>query len=258
MAGNLGLALYLKGQVEEAIECFRKVIALDPKDARAHTSLGSALAVKGQVEEAIACFRKAIAIDPKNALLLRPALAKAERMAAIQDRFAAFLKGEFKPTSNAERLGLAGWCKIKKRYRASAALHADCFAADATLAGDLKAAHRYDAACAAALAGAGQGADAGKLDDKERARLRKQALDWLKADLALRRKQMKSWLPGVPAQARAALLHWQKDNDLAGIRDKEALAKLPAEERAACAKLWADVVAPLKKAETAAKKEGKR
>jgi len=41
----------------------------------------------------------------------------------------------------------------------------------------------------AALAAAGQGEDAAKLDDKERTRLRKQALDWLRADLALRRKQ---------------------------------------------------------------------
>ena len=40
--------------------------------------------------------------------------------------------------------------------------------------------------------------------------------------------------------------------------DKAALAKLPAEERAACEKLWADVAALLKKAEAPAKKEGKR
>jgi hypothetical protein len=134
-----------------------------------------------------------------------------------------------------------------------AALYADSFAADPQLAGDLPTAHRYDAACAAALAGAGQGADAGKLDAKERARLRQQALDWLKADLALRRKQMRSWRPGQVAQAHAALAHWQKDSDLAGLRDKDALAKLPAEERAACERLWADVAALLKKAEEKAK-----
>jgi hypothetical protein len=43
--------------------------------------------------------------------------------------------------------------------------------------------------------------------------------------------------------------HWQQDSDLAGVRDAAALEKLPAEERAACAKLWADVAALLKKAE---------
>jgi hypothetical protein len=45
------------------------------------------------------------------------------------------------------------------------------------------------------------------------------------------------------------LRHWQKDSDLAGIRDKAALAKLPAQEEKACSQLWADVAALLKKAE---------
>ena len=43
---------------------------------------------------------------------------------------------------------------------------------------------RYDAACSAALAAAGQGVDSANLDDQERTRLRKQALHWLRADLA--------------------------------------------------------------------------
>jgi hypothetical protein len=44
------------------------------------------------------------------------------------------------------------------------------------------------------------------------------------------------------------LQHCQEGPDLAGIRDKEAVAKLPAEEQAACQKLWADVAALLKTA----------
>ena len=48
------------------------------------------------------------------------------------------------------------------------------------------------------------------------------------------------------------MTHWQQDGDLARIRDKEVLAKLPAEERAACEKLWADVATLLKNAETGA------
>jgi hypothetical protein len=51
--------------------------------------------------------------------------------------------------------------------------------------------------------------------------------------------------------------HWQKDTDLTGIRDKEALAKLLAEERIAWETLWADVAALLKKAQTPTQKEGK-
>ena len=44
------------------------------------------------------------------------------------------------------------------------------------------------------------------------------------------------------------LLHWQTDPDLAGVRDKSALAKLPEAERPEWAKLWADVAALLVKA----------
>src|SRR5262249_35092935 len=105
---------------------------------------------------------------------------------------------------------------------------------------------------------AGQGEDAGKLDDRERARLRKQALDWLKADLTAWSKLLDSG----PHQARPSfvqtLRHWQKDADLAGLRDETPLAKLPAEEQKAWPQLWADVAALLKKAEAPAKKEGER
>jgi hypothetical protein len=44
------------------------------------------------------------------------------------------------------------------------------------------------------------------------------------------------------------LTHWQQDPDLAGIRDKDALAKLPEGERADWLKLWADVEALSKQA----------
>ena len=41
--------------------------------------------------------------------------------------------------------------------------------------------------------------------------------------------------------------HWEEDADLASIRDKEAVSKLPADEQEACRKLWADVAELLKK-----------
>ena len=48
---------------------------------------------------------------------------------------------------------------------------------------------------------------------------------------------------------RQTLKHWQEDGDLSGLRNAAGLAKLPAEEQAACKKLWADVQALLDKAE---------
>jgi hypothetical protein len=100
---------------------------------------------------------------------------------------------------------------------------------------------------------AGQGEGATKLDHLERTRLRRQAQDWLRADLALCTKQLKGGAPADRAEAQKGLRHWQKGPDLAGIRDQAAMAKLPAEERAACVKLWADVEELLKRAEETAK-----
>ena len=57
-----------KGQLDEAIACYRKAIELDPKLAVAHNNLGFALLGKGQTDLAIASYRKAIEIDPKLAM----------------------------------------------------------------------------------------------------------------------------------------------------------------------------------------------
>src|SRR5262249_49597576 len=151
-----------------------------------------------------------------------------------------------------EQLGLAVLCQHhKKRYAAAAHFFADAFAANAKLADDLARQHRYNAACAAALAAAGKGQDAAKLEDKERNRLRKQALGWLQDDLPAWTKVAAKGSAPAKAVVRQTLEHWQKDTDLAGVRDKAALAKLPKDEREAWGKLWADVEALLKKVKAA-------
>jgi hypothetical protein len=43
------------------------------------------------------------------------------------------------------------------------------------------------------------------------------------------------------ARIREAIQHWQKDADLAAIRDPAAVVKLPADDQEACKKLWAGV-----------------
>src|SRR5262249_32584645 len=107
----------------------------------------------------------------------------------------------------------------------------------------------YNAACVAALAAAGQGEDAGSLDDAARAKLRSQALAWLRADLTGLGRLLDSGSPQARPAIVKTLRHWQKDADVASLRDEEALARLPEEERKAFARLWADVAALLKTAE---------
>jgi serine/threonine-protein kinase len=179
---------------------------------------------------------------------------EAEQMVAVDGKLPEFLKGEFTPKDTTEALDLAGVCQIRKLHHATTRLYTDAFAADPRLADNPQAGHRYNAACSAAQAAAGEGEDAAKLDDKERARLRKQAIDWLRADLTALTKLTESGPANARSFVQQTLKHWQQDSDLISIRDAAALPQLSAEDRVACEKLWADVAALLKKAETPAPK----
>ena len=172
----------------------------------------------------------------------------AERLVRLEAKLADVLAGKATATDNGERLGLAEVCRLTRRYVAAARLYADAFTADPKLADDLKAGHRYNAACSAALAAAGQGTDADKLDDQEHRRLRQQALAWLRADLEQWAKRLEAGKPEDRQVMRATLEHWQRDTDLASVRDADALQKLTAQEQEAWRKLWADVAELLKKA----------
>ncbi len=81
--------------------------------------------------------------------------------------------------------------------------------------------------------------------------MRQQAVAWLRADLALWTKQAVSDKLKDRELVQKRLKHWLDDTDLAGIRDKDALAKLAADERETCKRLWADVAELLKKANDA-------
>jgi tetratricopeptide (TPR) repeat protein/serine/threonine protein kinase len=277
---NLGNALKDKGQLDGAIACWRQAIALDPKHAPAHTNLGAALAAKGQMEEAIAAFRAAIRLKPdyaeahynlgralqqqgafrqalealrrghelgsKNARWPYPSaqlVRQCERLVELDGQLPGFLAGQRTPASPAERLELGGLCTLKRLNHAAARFYADAFAAQTKLAEDLGAHHRYDAACAAALAGCGQGKDANKLDEPERARLRRQAVTWLQADLAAWRTRLEKDPNKAGPDVLQTMQHWQGDTDFAGVRGPEALARLPEAERPVWQKLWQEVAA---------------
>jgi eukaryotic-like serine/threonine-protein kinase len=277
---NLGLALFGKNQIDEAMQEYRRAIEIDPESALAHVNLGVALQTKNQLDEALQAYRRAVALDPKYAQahcgigyilrlmgkltesldafrtghrlgseqpgwLLPSAqwVSEGERLIAMDRKLAAVLEGKAQPADDAERLALAQLCQqpFKKFYAASARLYSEALAHDAKLADDVPTGNRYNAACAAALAAAGQGNDADKLDDKERVRLRKQVVEWLRADLAYWTKQAASEKSGERERMRQTLKHWQEDADLSGLRDAAELAKLSADEQKVCKELWADV-----------------
>jgi serine/threonine-protein kinase len=161
-----------------------------------------------------------------------------EAEALIFPNTAAFLEGKYEPRDNTERLALLGVCRFENRTRTSARLYADAFAADATLAGDLRFNHRSNAARMAALAGCGHGEDATGLGEVERRRWRDQAREWLRADLAARARAFDADPTAARAGVRKELTHWREDPDLACVRDPGDLEKLNADERKEYDALW--------------------
>jgi Tfp pilus assembly protein PilF len=243
----LGIALRKQGKLDEAIPAFRRAILVDSKYALAHSCLGFTLKDRGKLDGAISAFRQALALDPKNTEI-RTTLQFTERLAALEPKLPAILQGGLRAISNDDRLALVALCKTRQLHATRAALFLAAFQTDSRLAEDLQAGHRYDATCGAALAGCGQGTDSAALSDTQRLRWRRQALTWLRADLALWTKRLHASKPADGAAVQATLRRWQHDTDLASLRDDAALAKLPTEEREACRRLWADVAALIEKA----------
>jgi hypothetical protein len=67
----------------------------------------------------------------------------------------------------------------------------------------------------------------------------------LRADLAAWTTELDKGAPQARPLVQRTLQHWQKDPALAGLRDRDALARLPEAERKAWQQLWQDVQALL-------------
>jgi tetratricopeptide (TPR) repeat protein len=283
---NLGIARAHKGEMDGAAAAFRQAIRLRPNLAKAHYALGTALAGKREMAGAIAAFREAIRHQPDyaeahtnlglalkrsgqfaEALAAFRALQKrrlrgpkegpfsaarevrdCERLLALHARLPAVLRGEDAPADAAECLKFAYLCLYKQLPGAAARFFTDAFRAAPKLAADLRAGDRFGAARAAALAGTGQGKDADQLDAAARARWRRQALDWLRADLQAWGRLLDSEPGEAPLAANILRKHWLADPDLAGVRGPDAFARLPAAERQPWRELWDDVAATLARA----------
>jgi Flp pilus assembly protein TadD len=244
---NLGVLLAQLGRHEEALAECRRAIALDPKDARFHNQLAQLLQENGQLEEALAEYRKSLELGDKQ---VRGRLQACERLRALRPRLAGLVAGRDQPANNAERLAFADLCRQpgERRYALAARLYTDAFDADPQLARDWQSANRFNAACAAAAAGCGQGEGDAGLNEQRKFCLRRQALNWLHADLALWKKQAHSDKLLARDAVGQVLGTWLYNANLAGVRDPAAIARLAEAERQVWQKLWHEVKAVLAQA----------
>jgi tetratricopeptide (TPR) repeat protein len=242
---NLGLALSAQGKTEEAVAAHRQAIRLKPDFALAHNNLGLVLSAQGKLEEALAELRAARDHAGPNPEKRLPGvglrIAALERQSRLLDRLPRLLKGQDQPASSAEGIDFATLCSRKGLHGAAARLYVAALKVDPKLCADRRAQHAYNAACAAVLAGCGQGHDDPLPDEAARAGLRKQALEWLTAELVIWGRILDTNDPKARESVVQTLQHWKVDTDLAGVRDRDALAKLPEAERAAWQAHWAEV-----------------
>jgi WD40 repeat protein/tRNA A-37 threonylcarbamoyl transferase component Bud32 len=247
----LGAALFRAGRVAEAIEELEQAVRLHGQGGSLWARLFLALAHRrlGHTQQAQEYRRQALAATGWEEGILQ-----AQLLNELVDPLPDILAGRAKPASAADAADLARRCGYHKRlYVAAVRLYAEAFAADSHLAEaeGVVVGRRYDSACFAALAAAGQGYDAAALGQAERTRLRRQALDWLRADLRHATKTLQAGNPKVREAVPQTIQRWQRDSDLAGVRNKQALAALPEAERHAWEQLWADVAALLDRARKA-------
>jgi tetratricopeptide (TPR) repeat protein len=204
---------------------------------------------QGEFRQALDELRRGHELASKDPRLAKPSadsVRRCERLLELEEKLPGFLDRKATPASAAERIELAGLCSLKHLDRAAARFYEDAFAAQPKLAEGLNS-HRYNAACAAALAGCGRGKDAAALDEKARGGLRRQALDWLRADLEAWGRELDKAPDMAGPAAGGVLQHWLEDPDLAGVRDPDALAKLPEPERQPWRQLWTEVADLLKR-----------
>jgi serine/threonine-protein kinase len=264
-----GLAEYRQARLEQAVPLLEEAAARLPNRAGPRLVLAMAQFQSGSTNEARHTLAAAVrnynwnAAQADHTTVWVSHVLRREAEAMILPNLSAFLHGQYQPKDNDERLALLGICQFQRRSSATARLYADAFTADPGLADELTAeclrramqgnesianriealntACRYQAARSAAMAGCGLGADGAQLSEADRTHWRKQAREWLRADLRVWSTTLDSDSQLDRDLAKKILAHWQADSDLAGLRDPGALETLSAEERAACVSLWKEV-----------------
>jgi serine/threonine-protein kinase len=263
-----------RGQFAEGLLCSRralqtqeKALQVDATSPRSHFTLATLQTTNAGIElqgglpvkaqeicmASVAGLEKLVRDNPghpeyQQALrAARTQLASCRRLVEVEQGLTAFLDGKAGPASAGERLEWASLCQLPgKRLHATAArLAADAFTAVPRLANDLQRQHRYQAACSAALAAAGQAEDARLLPDSVADKLRLRAFRWLQADLALYAKLSERDDPKMKQAVGQRLAHWRANTDLASVRDRSGLDRLDTDERQQWQRLWQQVDAIL-------------
>jgi serine/threonine protein kinase/Flp pilus assembly protein TadD len=232
---GLATALKAQGRLSEAADVYRAGIKLKPDYAELHCNRGLLLQQLGQFPDALVALRRGHELGSKRPGWPYPSgqwVQECQRYLHLEAKLPAMLRGEQTP-SREEASDLVQLCLWKRRYAAAAGFAAKVYT-DRTEPPRL-------GAFAAARAGCGQSEDAAELSDKERARLRGQALEWLRADMAAWKARLATGKPQEREAAQRFVDECLYGPSLAALREASTLELLPAAERQEWRRFWAEI-----------------
>jgi len=242
---NFAVGLRQADQLDRARAVLVRITETKPDYANAYTELSQLALRAGDLTQASDLLRKAIKLTPQGFPMrvnLQSRLARFRDLQRTDEKLADVLAGRREPASPAEATDLGELCYMKGKHLDAYRLLKAAFAKYPGLTDDRVGAwHRYNAACYAALAAAGQGDGAALLTAAERAALRGDAIVWLRDELAALKRPLNPGSPRARLAAAEALHEWLADAALLAVRDPVALERLPAAERAAWRQLWGEV-----------------
>lgn len=268
-----GLAQYRQGQFRSAIATLEgeasKVMGPAPRliIAMAQHGLGEKQQARKSLAAAVLAFDWGAAVADRRDVWICHILRR-EAEAMILPNLQSFLQAKYQPCDCDERAAFVGTCQFQGLHGTATRLYAEAFAAEPRLTedliaqcvqratrrsdppsnlDDLSSECRYPIIRSAAMAGCGLGKDSAMLSETERMHCRKQARDWLRADLTVWVRMLDSDSQGSRNLAKKILMSWQNNTDLAGIREPSALNNFSLDERKDWQALWAEVANALKR-----------
>ncbi len=252
-------------RLQQAIAHYQRAIELSPPTtapaqfkpllAKTYAALGQALAAQWNFAAAEPAFRRSLDLDPPPfetwPANVKKQIARCERMSRLEARLAESTAGADEPAD--DWLPLAQLCYVRRHYATAADFYAKAIGASQKTADDCRAGHRFNAACAAALAGTGASDDAAGRTDAEKQSWRRQARDWLEKDLAHWTERVTVGGAAGRVDAGWYLTTWRQAGELSSLRDKPAIDQLPPNEREEWRGIWRQVDALIEQARPSSK-----
>lgn len=228
--GNLLLNMH---DLTGAGQHYRRAIELKEDFAWAHCDLGLTLQAMGNFTEALKHMEHGhklmIASGDHQQERVAKRIGHCKRLAEFDGRLGKLVAGEETPENTDDCLTAAELAAIREEHATAVRLYRAARGKQNSSSEDGR---LFSAACSAALAGGGEGRGTTKnLGEMERARLRGQAMDWLRAELERVRR----------SAGDGKLRCWGRDPRLAWVRDEAHLLLLPERERAEWRAFWAEV-----------------